>query len=123
MFKTLYLLNFAIKLFLEEKLLALKINISNIDPPDHRHIQKTTAFIELVLTLVDGKQLKMLGVKMSEKMEGLFPDQDVAKDLDLPEEVLKFDVTNLEKYFDKENRHVIMEKSMFHLFSIGPFRN
>ena len=123
MFKTLYLLNFAIKLFLEEKLLALKINISNIDPPDHRHIQKTTAFIELVLTLVDGKQLKMLGVKMSEKMEGLFPDQDVAKDLDLPEEVLKFDVTNLEKYFDKENRHVIMEKSMFHLFSIGPFGN
>ena len=123
MFKILYLLTFAIKLFLEEKLLALKINISNIDPPDHRHIQKTTAFIELVLTLVDGKQLKMLGVKMSEKMEGLFPDQDVAKDLDLPEEVLKFDVTNLEKYFDKENRHVIMEKSMFHLFSIGTFRN
>ena len=123
MFKILYLLTFAIKLFLEEKLLAFKINISNIDPPDHRHIQKTTAFIELVLTLVDGKQLKMLGVKMSEKMEGLFPDQDVAKDLDLPEEVLKFDVTNLEKYFDKENRHVIMEKSMFHLFSIGTFRN
>ena len=40
MFKTLYFLNFAVKLFLEEKLLALKINISNIDPPDHRHIQK-----------------------------------------------------------------------------------
>ena len=38
--KTLYLLNFAIKLFLEKKLLALKIDISNIDPPDHRHIQK-----------------------------------------------------------------------------------
>ena len=123
MFKTLYLLNFPIKLFLEEKLLAFKINISNIDPPDHRHIQKSTAFIELVLTLVDGNQLKMLGVKMSGKMEGLFPVQDVAKDHDLPGEVLKFDVTNLEKYFDKENWHVIMEKSVFHLFSRGTFRN
>ena len=123
MFKTLYLLNFAIKLFLEENLLALKINISIMDPPDHRHIQKSTAFIGLVLTLVDGKQLKMLGVKMSGKMEGLFTVQDVAKDHDLPGEVLKFDVTNLEKYFDKESWHVIMEKSMFLLFSIGKFRN
>ena len=123
MFKTLYVLNFAIKLFLEEKLVALKIHISNIDTPDHRHIQKSTAFIELVLTLVDGKQLKILRMKMSGKMQGLFPVQDVAKDHDLPGEVLRFDVTNLENNFDKENWHVIMEKSMFRLFSIGTFRN
>ena len=118
MFKTLYVLNFAIKLFLEEKLLTLKIHISNINPPDHGHIQKSTAFIELVLTLVE-----MLGVKMSGKMQGLFPVQDVAKDHDLPGEVLRFDVTNLENNFDKENWHVIIEKSMFRLFSIGTFRN
>ena len=39
----------------------------------------------------------MLGVKMSGKMEGLFTVQHVAKDHDLPGEVLKFDVTNLDK--------------------------
>ena len=49
--------------------------------------KKSTAFIGLVLTLVDGKQLKMLGVKMSGKMEGLFTVQDVAKDHDLPGKV------------------------------------
>lgn len=65
----------------------------------------------------------MLGVKMSGKMEDLFTVQDVAKDHDLPGEVLKFDITNLEKYFDKESWHVIMEKSMFLFFSIGKFRN
>ena len=117
MFKTLYL-NFAMKLFLEEKLLALKINIINIDSRDHRHIQKIPAFIGLVLTLVDGKQLKMFGVRMSGKMEGLFTVQDVVKDHDLPGEVLKFDVTSLEKYFDKESWHVIVEKIMFLFFSI-----
>ena len=65
----------------------------------------------------------MLGVKMSGKMEDLFTAQNVAKDHDLPGEVLKFDITNLEKYFDKESWHVIMEKSMFLFFSIGKFRN
>ena len=111
------------KLFLEERLLALKVNISNIDPPGHRHMQKSPIFIGSILTSVDGKQLKMLGVKMPGKMEGLFTVQDVAKDHELPGEVLTFDVTNLEKYFDKESWHVITEKSMILLFSIGKFRN
>ena len=61
----------------------------------------------------------MLGVKMSRKMEDLITAQNVAKDHDLPGEVLKFDVTNLEKYFDKESWRVIM----FLFFSIGKFRN
>ena len=56
------------KLFLEERLLALKVNISNIDPPGHRHMQKSPIFIGSILTSVDGKQLKMLGVKISGKM-------------------------------------------------------
>ena len=60
---------------------------------------------------------------MSGKMEGLLSAQNVTKDHDLPGEVLKFDVTNLEKYFDKESWHVIMEKSMFLLFSIDQFWN
>ena len=63
----------------------------------------------------------MLRVKMSGKMEGLLSAQNVTKDHDLPGEVLKFDVTNLEKYFDKESWHVIMEKSMFLRFSIDQF--
>ena len=56
------------KLFLEERLLALKVNISNIDPPGHKHMQKSPVFIGSILTSVDGKQLKMLGVKISGKM-------------------------------------------------------
>ena len=123
MFKTLYLPNFTFKLFLEEKLLALKVNTSNIEPPVHRRTQKSTVFIGLILTLIDGKQLKMLGVKMSGKMEGLLTIQDVPKHHDLPGEVLKFDITNFGKYFHKEKWHVIMEKSMFLLFSIEKFRN
>ena len=74
------------KLFLEERLLALKVNISNIDPPPppgHRHMQKSTVFLGSVLTSIDGKQLKMLGVKISGKMESLFTVQDVAKDHEL----------------------------------------
>ena len=55
----------------------------------------------------------MLRVKMSGKMEGLFTVQDVAKDHDLPGKVLKFDVTNLEKYFDKESWYVIMKESTY----------
>ena len=34
---------------------------------------------------------------MSGKIKGLFTVQDVAKDHDLPEKVLTFDVTNLKK--------------------------
>ena len=41
------------KLFLEERLLALKVNISNIDPPGHRHMQKSPVFIGSILTPVD----------------------------------------------------------------------
>lgn len=63
----------------------------------------------------------MLGAKMSGKMEGLLSAQNVTKDHYLPGEVLKFDVTNLEKYFEKESWHMIMEKSMFLLFSIDQF--
>ena len=51
MFKTLYLSNFAIKLFLEEKLLALKVNISNIDPTWPKTYPK--------FTLVEGKHQLM----------------------------------------------------------------
>ena len=58
---------------------------------------------------------------MSGKMEGLLSAQNVTKDHYLPGEVLKFDVTNLEKYFEKESWHMIMEKSMFLLFSIDQF--
>ena len=68
MLKKLYLPNFAIKFFLEENLLALKVNISNIEPP----IQKGTVFIGSILTLIDGKQLEMLKMKISGKTEGLF---------------------------------------------------
>ena len=68
MLKKLYLPNFAIKFFLEENLLALKVNISNIEPP----IRKGTVFIRSILTLIDGKQLEMLKVKISGKTEGLF---------------------------------------------------
>ena len=53
----------------------------------------------------------MLGVKMSGKNECLFIVEDVAKDHDLPGEVLKFDVTNLEKYFGKESWHILMINS------------
>ena len=60
---------------------------------------------------------------MSGKMEGLLSAQNVTKDHYLPGEVLKFDVTNLEKYFEKESWHMIMEKSMFLLFSIDQFWN
>ena len=111
------------KLFLKETLLAFKVNISNIDPPGHRNMKKSPVFVGSILTSVDGKQLKMLGMKMSGKMEGLFTAQDVAKDHELPGEVLTFEVTNLEKYFGKESWHVIIEKSMILLFSIGKFRN
>ena len=58
---------------------------------------------------------------MSGKMETLLSAQNVTKDHYLPGEVLKFDVTNLEKYFEKESWHMIMEKSMFLLFSIDQF--
>ena len=68
MLKKLYLPNFAIKFFLEENLLPLKVNISNIEPP----IRKGTVFIRSILTLIDGKQLEMLKVKISGKTEGLF---------------------------------------------------
>ena len=48
---------------------------------------------------------------MSGKNECLFIVEDVAKDRDLPGEVLKFDVTNLEKYFGKESWHILMINS------------
>ena len=48
---------------------------------------------------------------MSGKNECLFIVEDVAKDHDLPGEVLKFDVTNLEKYFGKESWHILMINS------------
>ena len=57
MFETLHLPNFVIKIFLEEKLLAIKFNISNIGPlsPPAINIQKSTAIIGLTITLFDGK--------------------------------------------------------------------
>ena len=77
MFKKLYLPKFIVELFLEEKLLAITVNISSIDPPGQGYIQKCTVFIGLIPTLVDSKQLEMLGEKVSGKLEGLFTVQRI----------------------------------------------
>lgn len=53
---------------------------------------------------------------MSGTMEGLLSFQEVAKNHELPEEVLDFDITSLEKYFDEKSLRVIMEKICFSPF-------
>ena len=68
MLKTLYLPNFVIKLFLEEKLLAIKVKITTLTPLVIDISKKSMAFIGLTFNLVDGEQLNMLGVKMSRKI-------------------------------------------------------
>ena len=118
-FKILYLPNFIIELFLEEKLLAIKFNLWKTEPPGHSNIQKSTAFLGLILPLVDSKQLKMHKVKMSRKMKNFFTVQDIVNGHDLPGEDVDFEATNLKKYFDKESWHVIIQKSMLLPFYIG----